>query len=141
MCTEMTIFQLTDAVEEYMRNKRYTHLTVMSYRHKWNQLCLFARGEGVDAYTFEYGLRFAKVHYGFDYTKLEPPFSERHLMVYRALRSLDEFQRGVPLSVYKRPPKEPLPEPYREIIEAYMAVYAKRDLKRRSLQMAAYTIK
>jgi hypothetical protein len=102
---------------------------------------MFAKREGVDEYTFEYGMRFARIHYDIDYAELKPPFSERHLHVYRALRSFDEFQRGVPFSVYKRAPKEPLPEPYRAIIEGYMADYAKCDVKLRTLNKAEYALR
>lgn len=136
----MTLFQLTDAVEVYLRSKGYTHNTVMTYRHLWNQLGIFAKLEGVETYTFEYGLRFAKEHYGIDFSKLEPPFSNRHHFVYKALTSLDEYQQGIPLSVYKKQPKTSLPEPYKSVIENYLAIYGK-NVKRCSLDDAEYTLR
>lgn len=137
----MTISQLTDAVEAHLLNKKYAGTTVMSYRHRWNQLCLFAKYEGVEVYTFDYGLRFAKLHYGIDFSILEPPFSNSHHFLYKALKSLDEYQQGLPLTTYQRPPKEPLPEPYRDIVGRYMESYSKRNLVRRSINMASYTLR
>ena len=136
----MTICQLTDEVEEYLRNKRYAHSTIMAYRHSWNQLCMFAKMEGVNEYSFEYGLRFVKLHYGIDFSKLEPPFSTRHHLLYKAIKSLTEYQQGLPLSVYKKQPKTPLPEPYEPIINRYLDEYG-RNVKSSSLEDAEYTLR
>lgn len=141
MCYGMTLFELTNAVEEYMKNKKYAASTVLTYRYIWNQLELFARMENVNTYSFEYGLRFVKERYGVDLIELNPPFSERQLHLYRTMKSLDEFQRGVPISVYKKPPKQPLPEPYKGLIENYLTYYGERNLSRRSIDMAAYTLR
>ncbi len=137
----MTLFELTDAVEEYMKSKKYAVSTILTFRHTWNQLELFAKIENITTYTFEFGLRFVKERYGIDLIEINPPFTQRQLHLYRTMRCLDEFQRGVPITVYKKAPKQPLPESYRELIEKYLIHYSKRNLANRSLNMADYTLR
>lgn len=140
MARNMRIVDLADFAEAHLRNKHYADSTIMSYRYVWNQLNVFAKLEGVSTYSFEYGLRFAKLHYKMDFSKLTPPFSERHHHVYRALSMLDEYQQNRSLSACKRPPKELLPEPYRSAIESYLAAYGK-NVKQCSVEDAAYTLR
>lgn len=98
----MTLFELTDAVEEYMKSKKYAASTILTFRHTWNQLELFAQIENITTYTFEFGLRFVKERYDIDLIEINPPFTQRQLHLYRTMRCLDEFQRGVPITVYKK---------------------------------------
>jgi site-specific recombinase XerD len=136
----MTISHLADMMEVYLHNKKYAESTILTYRYTWNQLIRFSKLEGVNEYSFEYGLRFAKLHYGIDFSKVEPPFTNRQNHVYKALKSLDEYRQNLPISTYRKQEKKSLPEQYKAVTEAYIANYSK-NVKPCSAEDAEYTLR
>lgn len=137
----MTLDELISIATEHLHRKKYAQSTITHINHTWNQLKLFSKIENVDYYTFELGLKFAKIHYKVNFLKLEKPMHSRESTIYRAIKTLDEVQRGVELSCYKRPLTQPLPDAYKEQIEIYLSNYAKREIKTISLKRAVFPLR
>lgn len=72
---------------------------------------------------------------------LDSPISTHQSLIYRAIKTLDEVQRGVELSCYKRPLTQPLPDAYKDQIEIYLSNYAQRDIKTISLKRAVFPLR
>ena len=135
----MNLQELFTKMEVYLRSAGYAESTIMWHKYSWNQFSLYCEKKGVTKFDFNVAAEFAKEHYGVDFYKLELPHSEQECHIFRVFKSLDEFQSGVPITVYRKRPKIQIPDTFSEIIQLYLDEYGK-NVKKSSLSDAYYTL-
>lgn len=89
----LTLPQLVEATEAFFKSQKFTRYTLANYQCVWRRLIEYAEAHGVEHYSLEFGLEFARNRYGLDLEFMTSPYTQRYTnFVFRAVRCLSEYQ-------------------------------------------------
>ncbi len=136
----MNLEELFVSMEAHLRSVGYAEGTIRLNKYIWKQFALYCKAKGIEEFDFAVATDFAKEHYGVDFYRNEMLHSQHECHIFRVFKSLDEFQRGLPITSSRKRPKIAIPKTFMDIMQPYLSEYGSK-VKKSSLDDAEYTLR